>query len=189
MNRHIANIDPDSGIRYGYIRGDSIDPDQLHHLLYESGAKDLTYNETAADLRRKFEVEAEEVDDRISVQLAEIDPNMYGPDREALREKLTHEVWVRKGFKDVEDFVSRHVDREMEYVEIDEPIIEGTNDGVSWRTSWLGGALNLFIFHSPVIVRCSLCSPCVPNAGNLDSLGDYETYGVPLDWLSEVRHA
>jgi hypothetical protein len=66
----------------------------------------------------------------------------------------------------------------------DEPVIEGVYEGVTYRTSWVG-ALHVFIFHSPTLWQCRPCSLCVPNAGNLDQLGqgDYEAYGVPLDWL------
>lgn len=54
-------------------------------------------------------------------------------------------------------------------------------DGVSVQTSSLG----LWVFHSPHVVKCRLCSPCVPNCGNLDSPAEngYECYGVPADWL------
>jgi hypothetical protein len=50
----------------------------------------------------------------------------------------------------------------------------------------------LMIFESPVIVKATLCSPCYPNAGDLDSTGDkagstwaggpVDTYDVPADW-------
>lgn len=71
----------------------------------------------------------------------------------------------------------------------DEPIHEGSfmlGDGnwVKYRTSWLGGALNIFIFESPFTARTVACSPCVPNAGDLDNVGkgDYLCYDVPPDW-------
>ena len=67
----------------------------------------------------------------------------------------------------------------------DEPHIEGEINGVKYVTCWLGGALNFFILESPHVVKANLCSPCVPNAGNLDDLDPegYDTYGVPKDWL------
>jgi len=58
-------------------------------------------------------------------------------------------------------------------------------DGTEYR---LGSDL-IWVFYSPTIVYVeSLCSPCVPNAGDLDSglttqdLG-YECYGIPENWL------
>lgn len=37
------------------------------------------------------------------------------------------------------------------------------------------------IFKSNLIINCQLCSPCYPNAGNLDQIDidGYETYGIP----------
>ena len=43
----------------------------------------------------------------------------------------------------------------------------------------------LWVFKGPV-VKARLCSPCYPNAGNLDEIDEengYETYGLPKDWL------
>ncbi len=66
----------------------------------------------------------------------------------------------------------------------DEPVIEGVLDGVSYGISWLGGAQLLWIFQSPHIGKYDLCSPCVPNAGNLDSPNPqgFDCYDAPLAW-------
>jgi hypothetical protein len=75
-------------------------------------------------------------------------------------------------------------DQFAEAYQCDEPIYEGQHEGVHYRTSWLGGAQHLWVFRSPVLTKCRPCSPCVPGAGDLDSVGDYLAYGVPVDWLS-----
>jgi len=72
----------------------------------------------------------------------------------------------------------------------DEPVYEGTLDGVNFRTTWLGGALLVYIFESPITTYAKLCSPCVPNCGDLDNLeamcdGGYECYGVPDSWRAD----
>ena len=63
----------------------------------------------------------------------------------------------------------------------------GTLDGVEYQTSWLGGALNFFIFKSPYITdKAGRASPCVPGAGILDNLSrDVTAYDVPPDWRIE----
>lgn len=63
----------------------------------------------------------------------------------------------------------------------DDDIYEAIIDGVTVRTSSLG----LWVFHSPVVVATRLCSPCVPNCGDLNNLDEngYECYGLPSDWL------
>lgn len=40
------------------------------------------------------------------------------------------------------------------------------------------------VIDSPVVVNANVCSPCFPNAGDLDNLIDsgIETYGIPADW-------
>lgn len=91
----------------------------------------------------------------------------------------------------VGDFLSRRqaqklVDYALEMFEheCDEPIHEGEYEGVRYRTSWLGGALNVWIFESPVVGNYAECSPCVPGAGNLDcpDLDGVICYDVPKEW-------
>ena len=91
----------------------------------------------------------------------------------AMREEgVTEEDW------------DRTLDDRLSDVYIDEPIVEGECEGVKYRTSWLGGALHFWIFESPRIGLYSECSPCCPNAGNLDSPNDdgVECYDVPEGW-------
>ena len=91
----------------------------------------------------------------------------------AMREEgVTEEDW------------DRTLDDRLSDVYIDEPIVEGECEGVKYRTSWLGGALHFWIFESPRIGLYSECSPCCPNAGDLDSPNDdgVECYDVPKGW-------
>lgn len=90
-----------------------------------------------------------------------------------------------------EDFLSRSQQRalidyalELFELECDEPIHEGEYQGVRYRTSWLGGALHVWVFESPVVGNYAECSPCVPGAGNLDcpDLEGVVCYDVPEDW-------
>lgn len=65
-----------------------------------------------------------------------------------------------------------------------EDTITGTYEGVTYATSWIGGALHFFITFSPFIKACRQCSPCCPGAGDLHSEGDMLTYNVPPDWIA-----
>lgn len=73
--------------------------------------------------------------------------------------------------------------------------VEYGDDGlidVEIHTGWLGGARHLFVIRSPYMCFAAPCSPCVPNAGNLDDrrvlAEDGQTvdavacYDVPPDW-------
>lgn len=69
----------------------------------------------------------------------------------------------------------------------EEEVYEGEHEGVKYRTSWLGGAPHLFVFESPVIGKFQQCSPCVPNAANLDCQDPdgITGYDVPAHWRRE----
>jgi hypothetical protein len=62
-------------------------------------------------------------------------------------------------------------------------------EGATVAVTTLGGAPLVYIIESPVIVKARPCSPCVPNAGDLDNLDpEYgiECYGLPDDWKPQV---
>ncbi|CAB4162720.1 hypothetical protein UFOVP785_96 [uncultured Caudovirales phage] len=64
----------------------------------------------------------------------------------------------------------------------DEDVYEGVYEGVTYRTT---SHFGLFVFESPHVTHARLCSPCVPNCGDLDNVdleGGYECYDVPPDW-------
>jgi hypothetical protein len=93
---------------------------------------------------------------------------------------------------DKEDGIDRVLENDRYYD--DEPThefdIECPGYGrVKGRTTWLGGALMVWIFESPFSGLFRLCSPCVPGACDLDSPADPLRdnvgcigYDVPADW-------
>jgi len=58
-------------------------------------------------------------------------------------------------------------------------------DGLSLGLVYLGGAPLVYVFRSPHIAQASVCSPCVPSAGDLDSqhAGGIDCYTLPPDWF------
>lgn len=76
---------------------------------------------------------------------------------------------------------------DSDYNGSDEPVHSFDLDGVKGQTTWLGGALMVWVFKSPFHEAYDLCSPCVPNCGNLDSRNPdgYQCYDVPADWRAE----
>lgn len=91
------------------------------------------------------------------------------------------------------------MDRDLIHYESDESEYSyDDGKGFKCQITYLGGAPLLWIIESPRIVYIkSLCSPCVPNAGDLDSgivaefnpddpSGEgYACYGVPLEWCCQ----
>lgn len=100
---------------------------------------------------------------------------------------------------ELDEWVDSRAAEIMEDVQIDEPHIRGGYEGVHYEILWLGGAAILFVTEGPVGYCGSLCSPCVPNTGDLDSgfeLEDedadrdedefqFKCYVVPKWWLEE----
>lgn len=64
---------------------------------------------------------------------------------------------------------------------------QDNEQGLVLQLSYLGGAALLTIMASPWVVRAQPCSPCCPNAGDLDSLDPegVETFCLPPDWVQE----
>jgi hypothetical protein len=62
-----------------------------------------------------------------------------------------------------------------------------TEDGLKLGLSYLGGAPLVWVFESPHTTRARLCSPCVPNAGDLDNRdpNGEECYTLPDDWFNQ----
>jgi hypothetical protein len=159
-----ANIDTDTGIPYGIIKCDAIHPEVLDDLLYRHG-KDLNYQPMLDThlfgLRAAHNSEMEEK----RIARAELDGGTLSEDEDTEFDEAKATEEFNDGWQP------------------EEPVIGGQYEGVTYRTTWLGGAQMLYVFKSPVLTKCSPCSPCVPNAGDLDSVGDYLAYGVPVDWL------
>jgi len=147
----IANINPDTGIAYGYISAHALDQDLITELFNEGTS--LTANEAYAEW---LKAHTEEIAND--------------------NETLSPEEAKEEAESDAQDFWDSY--------EGYEEIVEGTKDGVHYCSSYLGGALNFFIFFSPVVTEnARLASPCVPNAGILDTLdGNVQSYDVPSNW-------
>lgn len=86
--------------------------------------------------------------------------------------------------RDSDDVADLAVERISDHWQDDEPTHEFELQGVEGRTTWLGGALLVWIFHSPFTDRFDLCSPCLPGACDLDSPNPdgYVGYTIPEDW-------
>ena len=67
--------------------------------------------------------------------------------------------------------------------ECDEASYEWETEGMKLGMSTLGGAYNVWVFESPHTAEHALCSPCCPNAGNIDTPGNYLCYTLPADWF------
>lgn len=183
----MPNYNPETGVRYGVITLNSLDPDVVQDLWLRG--TDLTWQDAMDELRREVESEADEIEEQARIKAMEFG---ITNDRE-YEDFIEREVEARynaRGYDNREEYVEDQIEHRKDGLYVEEPTIEGELDGVKYRISHLGGAPLLWVFEGPV-GRCrGLCSPCVPNAGDLDSgftideVGDgYECYVVPQDWM------
>lgn len=180
------NMNPTTGIRYGVIAGKSLDPELLNDLMFGSQAKNLTYEycleSAAADARAAADEVEAEVDDLMHENG---DADLHPRRRDAINDLLTEAAYQRLEYDDREAFIEDKLEDFNNAYQGEEEVFEGELDGVFYHLGWLGGAIIVFIYASPIITKGALCSPCVPGAVNMDSEGDYEGYGVPADWLAK----
>lgn len=153
----ITNINPETKIPYGYIAAAALDPEIVERLLFGAQARDLD-----------FERYVDEVHEEVSIAAAENGVSLDDPG---------YEDWCEREFER----------RAEDYVGPDEVSVQGQYEGVTYATSWLGGALNFWIFESPFTTdKARRASPCVPGAAILDVLDGSEFgYDVPVDWRDE----
>lgn len=162
----IPNQD-EHGIRYTMYSMNDIDSDLVDDLLYTYG-KDLSYEAA---------YEEEE-----ACQRAEWENNCE-----------TSSILAQENFDVIPVFADFEADFKDFVPMIDEPVIEGTHQGIHYRTSWLGGAQMLWVFKSPIIGHFNLCSTCVPGAcdGSAPTprADGFCGYAVPPDWLADAPAA
>lgn len=158
-----ANINAKTGIAFGYISADAIDSEIVDELLYGSGLVNLTYK---AQLE-EFLAEQRQI-------------YAYSPIGSNPRYDSSGEFDAEWASEDFNDGI---------YQAADEEVIEGIYQGVSYCSSFLGGALNFWILESPVVTdKARRASPCVPNAAILDTLdGNVTGYDVPADWRRDAN--
>lgn len=110
-----------------------------------------------------------------------------------LRERMAAE-WADEGKSSDDDEFTEAFEEAVEDLGNswmdDEPVHEYETQQCSVMTTWLGGAMMVWVFKSPYIVKARLCSPCVPNAGDLDSKDKedgFDCYDVPPEWYADYE--
>ena len=167
------NTNPNTGIRYGIIAVRSLDPDIWNDIF------DLpsdTYTDALADACKRL---WSEIDSAVE-ELAEI-PDFVGED-------LDDDADIDTLIDIAEQLGIDTREYNPEFWEFEEENRSGKIDDVDVALAWLGGAPMLFVFESPIITHARLCSPCVPNAGDLNSMdpdNGFECYGIPAEWYAQ----
>ena len=158
-----ANINRETGIHFGAISGNSLDLDVLCDL--QEKASEIVFDAYRLDEMKRF---ANEHDHDYAVDIQADD--LFNSLMDAFGEEFDDFIYsIDENFED------------------DEPQAEFEHEGIKVVFCWLGGAPLVIVAESPYIAIADLCSPCVPNAGNLDSKDPdgEECYDVPVDWYAK----
>lgn len=171
-----TNYNRETGIRYGMIAMQSLDPDLYNDLMnLPNPSQDSAFREYLIDFIDNAGVDLTEE------QMLEFEKAQEDPDTTILQElaesigsEIEDRFW---GGSVSDDFWDAYDEGDVG--------AEGVIDGVTVHLADLGGAHVLWVFDSPHVGKYRECSPCVPGAGDLDSPDPehgVETYDVPADW-------
>lgn len=167
------NKNPKTGVAYGYISANVLDPYLTFELM--TGVRVKNFRNISEDIAVKEIVEFY----RNHVREG---GDEWGINRVSdLSDDEIFDMLIEAGYVRPEDYLSLEL------------VVSGVYEGVSYMSSWLGGNLHFFIADSPVITgKAGRAGPCVPTgpnvpgAGILDSLdGDVVAYDVPLHWRAD----
>jgi hypothetical protein len=189
-----ANINPETGIPYGVI--DARSCQWLWETIVNEG-RDVTAEAHEEQVRKELErnlasdLGEYEVNPKLcshsgSVQfylfvLAMLNryPQFFPKDRtEEVARAVLDEVYDDASntfsISEAIEFIWKYYADEWLYGDFEdtsEHTFAWEQDGrFSYQVSSLGGAPLIWVFKSPYVTPCRQCSPCVPNAGNLDDM-------------------
>ncbi len=155
----MLNRNPKTGVAYGYISANQLDNEVVEVLLHGPQAVNHTENEAVVNFAAG---------------------EGFEPTGDLEADYFAAFAWLEENYEGIwlEDIP-----------DTEEWIVTGTYEGVSYQSSWLGGALNFYIFESPVTTdKGRRASPCVPGACILDTLDGSESgYDVPADWRADYE--
>jgi len=177
------------GVRYGTIYLNSLDPNVADELFCGPQATNLSEAHAYEELKHEIERDADGIEEEIYNEVEDRTPHLVRDD--TYMEDLYTDAFQRLGYADRDDYIDMRLELESQDMQIEEPTISGTLDGVKYEISWLGGAPLLFCLESPVISTFDLCSPCVPNAVSIEcpNPDGFEGYGIPDDWRAKDHEA
>ncbi len=152
-----TNIDIDTGIRFGVINQNKLDPWGLEDV-YQNG-EDLDFSDFKEQLKSDLESAIERVLDEYNMERCN--------DSKGIADDIIDGLQF--------DNYEGNGDNPRYLYECDGYKIETCSDG-----DW-------FILKSPYYTRCDFCSPCAPGAGYLTSEGDVKTYCLGPEWFEDDK--
>lgn len=204
-----ANINPKSGVPYGVIKADKvpwlIDEIQAHghnvsRAAYEDAVRDSLRAPLAdfdADAVPAGTAEARKawITEWFTVQFKKR-CDVSSRCLPGLVEIVLEHMDLDSATFDIEECVEAGFEHYANRGELDSGSDDGDEytyeaDGFKYLTGTLGGATLIWVVESPFVTYCKQCSPCVPNAGDLDNPTEdvnsntWAYCPAPADWVSK----
>jgi hypothetical protein len=179
------NQDIETGIHFGVISRNDVDPDSLEDV-YSNGT-DLTYESAKEEAQSVIRQAVSGINENTSEDdVLRALQNAYSaidlPKSIAqLRDLLDEEPLTRA---DVAfDLIWYDVEQDWnDSYQSDESAYRYESDGLILE---LGTDGDIFVIKSPFYTLCAECSPCAPNAGYLTDSGIMKAYCLPEQWFNE----
>jgi hypothetical protein len=166
----LANIDNETGIRFGVISPHSVNGDSLQ-CIYDNG-ENLTHAAAIAEAKERITFALRNVFNGLGMLPYDYRNGDRTPKADAYLAPIVDAVW-----DDVEQDFNDHYEEDSDTYRYSE-------DGYVLETSSLG----IYVIRSPFYTFAAFCSPCCPGAGNLDSPrltaeSGVKTYCLGPDWF------
>lgn len=163
----IANVNSTTGIAYGYINANNVNNEVLHSIFING--IDARRLECDIDFATSFGfVQPDKNDGELySVYLARVQDTLLDFLNEKQDESPDFLGMVESHDEEFEDYTG-----DIHVATIDDTTVIYNTDNNT-----------ICVMDSTTVGKYFACSPCCPNAGDLDSAGgDVKTYDVPASW-------
>ena len=174
------NVNTETGIPFGIVSGNDLDADIIAMIQDEDS---LDWEECKSEQGRALALEQGWIDDPDEMEWSDL------PDTQ--QDGEPRDYWM-----DWDEWLEEYDPGWQDDIEPpDEERHERILDGVHCQTTWVGGAIHVWVFQSPYVSTYRPCSPCMPGAHDIhhdddtfmldgtpqrDGLG----YTVPPDWFN-----
>ncbi len=159
------NIHPKTGIAYGVMNANNCDPEILSELMFGTDTIDITYLEAMVQHAVN------------KCQYCQPDQNQDETQFEYLTRVKAEVQALDIDWQEFDDANEEH-----------SPYLCAFNKDNTQGMYFVDSNI-LMITESPVTAMVSRCSPCYPNAGDLDNKNEdgIEAYNIPESWENEYK--
>jgi hypothetical protein len=183
MKAEIPNYDEKTGIFYGVVAQNSLNPEVVDDILFGSDTIDLSYEEAIRELNARVEDSLGCLKDLYNLASDIIGP--HNPNNGKSEERNLETIRdILNDFKNhrIDNFKETLIEEFNNHYECDNPEFLYEADGHK-----IIKCLNydLMIIKSPFYTFAPECSPCVPCAGNIDDINPNREYSKKTYCLDE----